>query len=176
LLLVSVLAIALSTMISLFSASLCTLRYDVLPNVWPEPAPGGARASDEAKATRRTVAAGAALCLAILAAFYFFAEYLQITFTGGKFLALVFAFSCAQLSFVPLVLGPLIGRTGERSGAVSPPWALGILGLGTVVGVGAVAMYLASGREPWLWAAIPACLATGASLFGVARLQTAAAA
>jgi hypothetical protein len=176
LLLVSVLAMALSTMISLFSASLCTLRYDVLPNVWPEPAPGGARASDEAKATRRTVAAGAALCLAILAAFYFFAEYLQITFTGGKFLALVFAFSCAQLSFVPLVLGPPIGRTGERSGAVSPPWALGILGLGTVVGVGAVAMYLASGHEPWLWAAIPACLATGASLFGVARLQTAAAA
>jgi hypothetical protein len=176
LLLVSVLAMALSTMISLFSASLCTLRYDVLPNVWPEPAPGEARASDEAKATRRTVAAGAALCLAILAAFYFFAEYLQITFTGGKFLALVFAFSCAQLSFVPLVLGPLIGRTGERSGAVSPPWALGILGLGTVVGVGAVAMYLASGHEPWLWAAIPACLATGASLFGVARLQTAAAA
>jgi hypothetical protein len=176
LLLVGVLAMALSTMISLFSASLCTLRYDVLPNVWPEPepAPGEVRASDEAKATRRTVAAGAALCLAILAAFYFFAEYLQITFTGGKFLALVFAFSCAQLSFVPLVLGPLIGRTREGSGAVSPPWALGILGLGTAVGVGAAAAYLATGHEPWLWAAIPACLAAGALLFGVARLQSAA--
>jgi hypothetical protein len=176
LLLVSVLAMALSTMISLFSASLCTLRYDVLPNIWPEPAPGEARASAEAKAARRTVAAGAALCLAILAAFYFFAEYLQITFTGSKFLALVFAFCCAQLSFVPLVLGPLVGRTGERSGTVSPPWALGILGLGTAAGVVAAAAYLATGHEPWLWAAIPACLATGTLLFGVARLQSAAAA
>jgi hypothetical protein len=173
LLLVSVLAMALSTMISLFSASLCTLRYDILPNVWP-PAPREARALAEARATWRTIAAGGALCLVILAAFYFFAEYLQITFTGSKFLALVFAFCCAQLSFVPLVLGPLIGRTGEGFGTVSPPWALGILGLGTVVGVGAVAAYLATGHEPWLWAAIPACLATGTLLFGVARLQTAA--
>jgi hypothetical protein len=176
LLLVSVLAMALSTMISLFSASLCTLRYDVLPNIWPEPAPGEVRASAEAKAARRTFAAGAALCLAILAAFYFFAEYLQITFTGSKFLALVFAFCCAQLSFVPLVLGPLVGRTGERSGTISPPWALGILGLGTAAGVVAAAAYLATGHEPWLWAAIPACLATGTLLFGVARLQSAAAA
>ena len=44
LLLVSVLAMALSTMSSLFSASLCTFRYDILPILWPEPASGGGRA------------------------------------------------------------------------------------------------------------------------------------
>ena len=36
LLLVGVCAIALSTMMSMFSASLCTIRYDILPWFWPE--------------------------------------------------------------------------------------------------------------------------------------------
>jgi hypothetical protein len=86
------------------------------------------------------------------------------------------AFSCAQLSFVPLVLGPLISRTPEGFGAVGPGWALGILGLGAAMGVGAVTVYLVTGHEPWLWAAVPACLATGAILFAIARLQAARAA
>jgi hypothetical protein len=173
LLLVAVLAMASSTMSSLFSASLGTFHYDILPILWPEPAPGAARAVAETKATRRTIAAGGGLCLVILLASYLVGERLGITFTSSRFLALVFAFSCAQLSFVPLVLGPLISRTQEGFGAVGPGWALGILGIGAATGVGAVAVYLATGYEPWLWAAVPACLAAGALLFAIARLQAA---
>ncbi len=44
LLLVGVLAMALSTMSPLLCASLCVVRYDVLPAMWPEPEPGEARA------------------------------------------------------------------------------------------------------------------------------------
>jgi hypothetical protein len=176
LLLVSVLAMASSTMSSLFSASLCTVRYDILPILWPEPASGEARTSEEATAMRRTIAAGGGICLVILLASYFVGERLGITFTSSKFLALVVAFSCAQLSFAPLVLGPLIGRTPEGFGAVGPGWAFGILGLGAAMGVGAVTVYLVTGHEPWLWAAVPACLAAGALLFAIARMQVARAA
>jgi len=171
LLLVGVLAMASSTMTSLFSASLATFRYDILPVLGPEPTSEGA--FEQATATRGTIAAAAGLCLVILLASYLIGEHLGITFTSGKFLALVFAFSCAQLAFVPLVLGPLIGRTQQGFGAVSPGWALGILGCGAGMGVGAVAIYLATGHEPWLWAAVPACLATGALLFAIARLRSA---
>ena len=173
LLLVSVLAMASSTMSALFSASLCTFRYDILPILRPEPASEGARAFAEARATRRTIAAGGGLCLVILLASYLAGERLGITFTSGKFLALVFAFSCAQLAFVPLVLGPLIGRTQEGFGTVGPGWALAILGFGAAMGVCAVTVYLATGYETWLWAAVPACLAAGALLFAIARLQAA---
>jgi hypothetical protein len=169
LLLVGVLAMASSTMSALFSASLCTFRYDIAPALWP----GAARASAEATSTRRAIAAGGGLCLVILMASYLFGEYLGITFTSDKFLALVIAFSCAQLAFVPLVLGPLITRTREGYGAVGPGWAIGILGCGAAMGVGAVSVYFATGHEPWLWAAVPACLATGAALFAIARLQAA---
>jgi hypothetical protein len=170
--LIGAFAMALSTMSSLFSASLCAFRYDILPILWPEPALGEASAVEEAKAIRRTMAAGGGLCLVILMAFYLLDQYLQITFTSSAFFALVFAFGCAQLSFTPLVLGPLICRTSEGFATVGPQWALGILGLGAAMGVGAVTVYLATGHEPWLWAAVPACLGTGVLLFAIARLQS----
>jgi hypothetical protein len=174
--LIGVLAMAVSTMSSLFSASLCAFRFDILPVLWPEPATSEAPAFEEAKARRRTTAAGGVLCVAIIVASYLIGEGLQITFTSSRFLALVFAFGCAQLAFVPLVLGPLVGRTGEGFGTVGPKWALGILGSGAAMGVGAVIVYLVTGHEPWLWAAVPACLGTGVVLFAIARLQTARAA
>ncbi len=174
--LIGVLAMALSTMSSLFSASLCAFRFDILPVLCPEPASSEARALEEAKVRRRTMAVSGGLCLAIVVASYLIGEGLGITFTSSRFLALVFAFGCAQLSFVPLVLGPLVGRTGEGFGTVGPKWALGILGLGAATGVGAVVIYLVTGYEPWLWAAVPACLGTGVLLYAIARLQPARAA
>jgi hypothetical protein len=59
---------------------------------------------------------------------------------------------------------------------VPPGWALAILGAGAAAGVGAVLIYSATGRELWLWAAVPACLVTGAVLFALARLRPATAA
>jgi Na+/proline symporter len=170
LLLVAVLAIALSTMSSAFSASICAIRYDILPAFSAEPRSEKTPPVEEARATGRAVTASGTLCLVIFGAFYAVGAYRPMGFNGSGFLALLFAFFCAQLSFVPLVLGPLIGRT--RGGAVSPGWALGVIGCGAVVGVGSVAIYLTSGSEPWLWAAVPASLGSGFLVFIVARLAT----
>jgi hypothetical protein len=176
LLLIGVLAMALSTMIALFSASLCTVRYDIAPIFSQASGRREGGASVEANATRLATAAGGALCVMVLAASFFFAGYLEITLTSSRFLALVFGFSCAQLAFAPLVLGPLIGRTEQGFGTVTPGWALGILAAGAAMGVGPVIVYLATGWETWLWAAIPACLGTGVVLFAIARVSAAKAA
>jgi hypothetical protein len=167
LLLLSVFAIALSTMSSLLSASLCTVCYDVLPAVWPASAKG----DDSEEAMRRAAIGGGGLYVVMTIAGFFVADaYLQVNYTSGAFLALLFAFSCAQLSFVPLILGPLLGRTSDGLVTVSSGWALVILACGAAAGLIAVAIYLATGSEPWLWAAVPACLASGLLLFTVARL------
>ena len=170
LLLVAVLAIALSTMSSAFSASVCAIRYDILPAFSAEPRSEKTPPVEEARATGRALTASGTLCLVIFGAFYAVGAHRPMGFTGSGFLAPLFAFFCAQLSFVPLVLGPLIGRTRGR--AVSPGWALGVIGCGAVVGVGSVAIYLTSGSEPWLWAAVPASLGSGFLIFIVARLAT----
>jgi hypothetical protein len=171
---IGILAMALSTMIALFSAMLCTLRYDLLPGLRPRER--GAAA--EANATRHALTAGGALCLVILIAAYLLAEGLGITLTSSGFLALVIALGCVELAFVPLVLGPFLSarRGGSGAGSVQPGWALAILGAGAAAGVGAVLIYSATGRELWLWAAVPACLAAGAMLFALARLRPAKAA
>jgi len=168
LLLVSVFAIALSTMSSLFSASLCTVRYDVLPAFWPERTSAAAQAGEGA--TRRLVMAGGGLYLVLIVVGFLIADaYLQISFASSEFLALLFAFYCAQLAFVPLVLGPVMGRTGAGFGTVSARWALVILGVSAVMGLLAVTIYVATRNESWLWAAVPACLGSGFLLFVVAR-------
>jgi len=166
LLLVSVFAIALSTMSSLFSASLCTVRYDVLPAFWPERASAAAQAG----ATRRLVMAGGGLYLVVIVAGFLIANaYLEISFASSEFLALLFAFYCAQLAFVPLVLGPVMGRTSAGFGTVSARWALLILGVSAVMGLLAVTIYVATRNESWLWAAVPACLGSGFLLLVIAR-------
>src|SRR6202011_3086096 len=98
------------------------------------------------KARRLTVLAGGGLFAVVVAAVLVAAEHLHASFTSNGILALLFAFGCIQLAFVPLVLGPLIGRT-RGAGTVGPAWALVILGTGSAVGVGAVAVYLATGQE-----------------------------
>jgi hypothetical protein len=169
LLLLSVFAIALSTMSSLLSASLCAFCYDVLPAVWPELA--SAKGDDAGEATRRAAIAGGGLyAVTTIAGFIVADAYLQVDYASGAFLALLFAFCCAQLSFVPLIVGPLLGRTSERFATVSSAWALVILACGAAAGLIAVAIYLATGSEPCLWAAVPACLASGLLLFALAQL------
>ncbi len=166
LLLVGALALALSTMSAAFSACLCAIRYDILPAFRPE------LGSSEASAKRSTLASGVGL-LAVVALTSCLADaYLKVSFTSNAFLALLFAFCCAQLSFVPLILGPLLGRAGDAPGAVRPGWALAILLVGAAAGIGAVAIYGATGSEPWLWAAIPACLGSGLVLFALARMTS----
>jgi hypothetical protein len=171
LLLIGGVMIAVSTMSVTFSAGLCVLHYDILPAFQPEPACDEARPAAETLVRRHAVAAGSALCLVMFAAFSVLAAQLQIDFTGGGFLALVFAFCCAQLAGAPLVLGPMIGGPSRGFAGVSPVWALAVLGVGAAAGMGAAATYLATGREPWLWAAVPACLGAGSLIFAIACLQ-----
>jgi hypothetical protein len=168
---IGVLAMALSTMIALFSATLATLRYDLLPG----PRSHGRGPEGQAKATQHALVAGGALCLVILVAAYLLEERLGVTLTSSSFLALVIALGCIELAFVPLVLGPFISsrREGSAAGSLPAEWALAILGASAAAGVGAVLVYFATGREPWLWAAVPACLVTGAALFALARLRPA---
>jgi hypothetical protein len=169
LLLVGGFAIALSTMSSLFSASLCAIRYDILPAFRPELASAQGEAAEEAR-RRAAMMGGGVYLVGVIAAFLLAATFLPISFTSSVFLGLLFALCCAQLSFVPLLLGPLTGRRSAGA-TVSSGWALVILAVGAAAGLVAVALYASTGREPWLWAAVPACLASGVVLFTLARLR-----
>jgi hypothetical protein len=168
LLLICVLAAAISTMGALFSACLCTIRYDMLALHWPEP-PERTDPAREPMARRRTLVAGGVLALAVAVTFFVADAFLRSGFASNTFVALLLALCCAQLSFAPLVLGPICdrGRVGSRT--VSAGWAMVILGVGAASGAIAVVSYLVSGVEAWLWSAVPACLGSGMVLFAIAR-------
>jgi hypothetical protein len=170
LLLVGVCAIALSTMISMFSASLGTIRYDIVPWFWPKLSAGVAQGAGEAVAMRRVMIAGVGFLVAVAVSFLLAETALRISFASSAFLALLFALGSAQLSFLPLVLGPIIARTNQGAGTVSPNWALAIMGCGVLGGTVVAAIYGATGREAWLWAVVPACLGSGLLVFSMARL------
>lgn len=176
LLLVGVIAVAFSTMIALFSAGLCTLHTDLLPALLrqqtaPEKA---ARTPEPASlgpiAPRRMIAVGLLLFLVIASGFALVETLLTDMMISRSYLAALIALACCQLSFAPLVLESIISRRRGASTAVSPSWALAILGTAASVGVGAVVIHLVTGTEAWLWVAVPACLGCGGSLAALARL------
>jgi hypothetical protein len=154
--LVSLFAMAVSMMSSLFLANLCTICYDIVPMFWPKPTFVGVGAM-----RRTTIVAGAGFGLVVFAIFCLTDARYEITLTSSTFLALVLGFSCLQISFAPLVLGPLI----NRSGTVCPGWAVAVMTVGAAIGSGTVAAYLATGYDPWLWAAAPGCLGSSTLLF-----------
>jgi hypothetical protein len=150
LLLMVIVAIAVSTMASCFSAGLCSIRYDM-------PAERLERFSSSL--------AGRLFFLAIVVVLILLTETLPMSFTSSSFLAVVFALCSPVLSFAPLILGPIVLRR-----VVSPSLALCILGVGAGSTAGGLAGYLATGNEIWLWAAAPACLGLGFLLLTVSRL------
>jgi hypothetical protein len=164
-LLVAVFAMAFAMMSSAFSASLCAIRYDILPAVWPELRSETASPVQQAVARQRTVIASVVFYVLMLGAFALIAG------EGGS--RLVVAFYCAQLAPVPLILGPAIARARGGYGIVSARWALAIVAVSAAIGIGAVVVHLASGVEAWLWAAVPATLASGFVLFAIARFRPA---
>ena len=169
--LICVFAIALSAMMSMFSAGLCTIRLDILPRFLPEPASSEAK-TDEFIAIRRTLIAGAGFFLTVVISFFIADALLRVGVATSAFLALLFALCCAQFSFAPLVLGPMLRWASGDLGTVSPHWALTVMGCSAASGAAAVAIYVASGNEAWLWAAVPACLGTGLLVFTVARMTS----
>jgi hypothetical protein len=164
LLLVSVLAMAVVTSSAMFSAILATIRYDIIPTVWSNLAPERVQPSNQALARRRAVIAGSSLCVVMLIAWFVLDD--NPSCTNGRF---QLACLCAQLAFGPLVLGPLING---NSAAISPAWAIAVIGSGVAVGQGVIIVSLQPEHTAWLWSAIPACLGSGLSLYAVARLWT----
>lgn len=162
---------ALSTIGPMFSAGLWVLRNDVLP-LRPPAALAEEKAVGERRARRHAITACSALLLVVIAGCYVAGEVFRITLASDEFLALFFLFSCAQLALLPLVLVPLVARMGGTIGSVTPAWALVVLGTGAGAGIGTVAVYLATGDAPFLWAAVPACVGSGSLVSTIALLLT----
>jgi len=96
-------------------------------------------------------------------------DLLEPSFAGARFANLQLACLCAQLVFAPLVLGPMIFG---KAGVVSPAWAIAVLVAGVAAGQGLVLVSLQGEYSTWLWAAIPACLGVGLSVYALALLRT----
>jgi hypothetical protein len=167
-LLVFMFFLALPAMSSMLSASLWVLRYDMLPALWPALAAERIRPEDERIARQRAVLIGCGLCLAAFLLVVVADSLLGMVFTAATFLAVLLACWCAQIPSFPLLVTSLVQRSG--SGTVSACWALLVVAVAATVGIAAVIAFLATGAEPWLWAAVPACLGSGLVLFAVARL------
>jgi hypothetical protein len=164
--LIGLLAIVLSAMSALLSASLCALRYDVVPLLIAGPPSTGSPVTAEARLRRRSVMLGGGIYL-IVYLVAVAAEALQLRSTSTA--ALLFAVAGTQLSYVPLVLGPIIGATGRGFGPVSQGWAMVIICAGFLGTVCAVALSLATADEWWLWAAIPANLGLSVLLYALVQ-------
>jgi hypothetical protein len=169
LLLVSVIEMAVLTSSAMFSATLATIRYDIIPSVRSILAPERAQPSNEALARRPAIIAGSSLCVVMLIALFVLDYNPALSLANGRFLNLQLACLCAQLAFGPLVLGPLISG---NSAAISPAWAIAVIGAGLAAGQGMIIVSLQPEHTAWLWSAIPACLGSGLSLYAVARLWT----
>jgi hypothetical protein len=141
--------LALGAMSAALSAGVCTLRQDLLP----------ARAPASASLPGRAFFLAIVLMLALADAI------LPMDFSSSRFLALVFALTAPVLAFVPLLLAPALGWR------VSPKAALLILGSGPAIMAAGILGFAAAGNEAWLWAVVPAILASGFLLLAVASGQ-----
>jgi len=162
-------ALAAATMGSLFSASLCVVRCDILPALRSAspPAAGGTAGSP----ARSTLIAGLVLGLCVSATFLPVDLYSEGTFGVARLLGAMFGFTSAQIALAPLVLAPLLAGTA-RFGSIAPAWAFAILFLGAAIGVGATVAGLLFGYESALWLAVPACFGSTTLLFVIAALAS----
>jgi hypothetical protein len=168
-LLIGLLAIVLSAMSALLSSSLCTLRYDVVPLLTAGAQSTGYPLTDHDNLMWRAVVLGGGICLVVFAA-AITAEAFELRSANRG--ALLFAIAGTQLSYIPLVLAPIIGITGSRFGSVNRWWAMAIICAGFPVTVCAVSLSLATADEWFLWAAIPANLGLSVLLFALGRLSS----
>ena len=170
LLLISLLAVALATMGSLFSASLCAVRYDVIPIFWAESTSVLTGVAKEKWASRWTIIAGLGMGLATFLAFYLVGVEFEKTFATAKFLGLVFCFGCIQLSFIPLVIAPFVTKN-FGIGTLAPGWALTVMVVSSAIGIGITVIAFLTGNDLWLPFVVPACLGMAVLLFVIGRLS-----
>lgn len=165
-LLIGLLAIVLSAMSALLSSSLCAIRYDVVPLLIASPPSTGSPVLDEASLRRRSVVLGSGIYLFVFL-FAVAAEALKVRTTSTA--AFLFAVAGTQLSYVPLVLGPILGAAGRGFGPVSQGRARAIICAGFLVTLVTIALSLATADEWWLWVAIPTNLGLSVLLFALGR-------
>jgi hypothetical protein len=170
LLITAVFAIGLSTMNSVFSATLLAVRDDLLPAIYRPAAAETPDPLQEQEFIRKTAVVGVVFYTIIVSGFYVADGVLKIKFGSDQFLAILFAFYCAQLAFVPLILGPLWKGKDGLYGTLTPPWALVVLATGAFAGVVSQVVFLSTGNDAWLWGAVPLCLVVSWSTFAFSRL------
>ena len=168
-LLLVLIATAVSTMGSLISAGLFTIRFDIVPMFWPEPTSVLRRAAEEVQATRLVLAVGFVIGFGTLTAFHLASVAFESAFVRARFLGLMFGFSSAQLPFAPLVLVPLFGGA-SGFGTVTPAWALAVLFAGGAIAIGITTVGFVVGYESSLPWAVPGCLGSATLLFVIASL------
>ena len=161
-----VFSLAVSVMGSLFCAGLCAIRYDIVPRLSTEPA----GAAGDKRAARWTTFAGLGVALAAFLVFHLASVELQTPFTNAGFLGLVFGLASVQLSFVPLILTPLVAGGTGGTGTLNAGWALAVMIVGSAVGLGVAAIALVTGHESWLPFVVPASLGSAVVLFLIAWL------
>ena len=156
LLTMAVFAMAVSTMSMQCSALIFTLREDMLSHS------SGARvAFAEVDASRRPYLVRALLVLVVVGGVGVALALAEIPPVGERLLAWLIAAGSAQLALLPLVAAAIVRRSGSLESGLAPGWALIVLGSGALAAVGAVALYVITGSDAWLWTTAPACLAAG---------------
>jgi hypothetical protein len=118
---------------------------------------------------RYAIAAAGGICATMLVVLFLLNDYLDPSYASARFVDLQLACFCAQLAFAPLVVGPMVLG---NAGAVSPAWAIAVLGAGVAAGQGLIIVGVQPEDKIWLWSAIPACLGVGVSLYAFAVLRT----
>lgn len=161
--LMAVLAIGLSTMDAVFSATQCAFQYDLLPALEH----AGAKETSTTHKIRITRAFGLMTYLAVIAMLYLVEKYL--TFGRDNYLAILLAFYSAQMAFVPLVIGAFVAtRLPNGQSPVTPVFAASALIVGALVGIGAtVSAVIGDTGELFLWGAIPVCLFVSSAIYSL---------
>ena len=167
LLMLGLLALAVATMGSLFSAGLDVVACDIVPALRSQ-STSTAGTADGGRA-RATLIAGLVFGLLVLATFLLADLGAEHTFGIAGLLGAMLAFSSAQIALAPLVLAPLLAGSG-RFGTVTPTWAFAVLSVGAAIGVGMTIAGLAFGQTVALPWAVPSCFAATTLLFVIAAL------
>jgi hypothetical protein len=168
LLMLGLLAIAVATMGSLFSAALDVVDWDIVPALRSRSISAAPSTADD-KPTRATLMAGLVIGLLVLATFLLADMRAAHTFGIAGLLGAVLAFSSAQIALAPLVLAPLLAGSA-RFGAVTPAWAFAVLAAGAALGAGATIAGLVFGQTAVLPWAVPVCFGATTLLFVIAVL------
>jgi len=168
LLMLGLLALAVATMGSLFSAGLDVVGSDIVPTLASQSTSATGSTANERRA-RETLIAGLVIGLLVLTTFLLADTGAEHTFGIAGLLGAMLAFGSAQITLAPLVLAPLLAGSG-RLGTVTPAWALAVLSVGAAICVGMTIAGLAFGQTVALLWAVPACFAATTLLFVVAVL------